>query len=139
MSTLSEVSKLFESASSDRQHQDLMAEVVSMLTSRQGGLNNLAQTFERNGLGHIISSWIGNGENAPVSADQVKSVLGSECVADLAKKAGIPPDAAIQYLTKALPGLVDALTPNGQEGEAGDLLSRGKEILAAFVSKKPGV
>jgi hypothetical protein len=34
---------------------------------------------------------------------------------------------------------VDALTPNGQVGKTNDLLSRGKEILAAFASKKEGV
>jgi uncharacterized protein YidB (DUF937 family) len=139
MSILTEVSKIFESTTSDGQHQSLVAEAVTMLTCREGGLNALKQNFEQNGLGHIISSWIGNGENAPISPDQIKSVLGSDCVANLARKAGISPETATQYLTKSLPHLVDALTPNGQVGGANDLLSRGKEILAVFASKKEGV
>jgi uncharacterized protein YidB (DUF937 family) len=138
MSILTEVSKIFESTASDGQHQNLMAEAVTMLTSREGGLNALKQNFEQNGLGHIISSWIGNGENAAIAPEQIKSVLGSDCVANLATKAGISPETATQYLTKSLPHLVDALTPNGKIGGANDLLSRGKEILAAFASKKDG-
>src|SRR5579862_5055871 len=129
MSILTEVSKIFESTTNDSQRQSLVAEVVNMLTSREGGLHALTQNFEQNGLRHIISSWIGNGENAPISPDQIKSVLGNDCVANLAKKAGISPDTATQYLTKSLPSLVDALTPNGKVGGANDLMSLGKEIL----------
>ena len=139
MSTPTEVSKIFESATNDGQHQSLVAEAVSMLTSRIGGLNALTQNFEQNGLGHIISSWIGNGENAPITPGQISSVLGSDCVTNLAKKAGISQETVTQYLSKSLPGLVDALTPNGKVGGTNDLMSRGKEILAAFASKKQGV
>jgi uncharacterized protein YidB (DUF937 family) len=139
MSILIEVSKIFESTGSDGQHQNLVAEAVTMLTTREGGLNALKQNFEQNGLGHIISSWIGNGENAPISPDQIKSALGSECVANLARRAGISPETATRYLTTSLPHLVDALTPNGQVGRANDLMSRGKEILAVFASKQQGV
>jgi uncharacterized protein YidB (DUF937 family) len=138
MSILTEVSKIFESTASDGQHQNLVAEAVTVLTTREGGLNALKQNFEQNGLGHIISSWIGNGENAPISPGQIKSVLGSDCIANLARRAGISPETAAQYLTKSLPHLVDALTPNGHVGGANDLMSRGKEILAAFVSKQQG-
>jgi uncharacterized protein YidB (DUF937 family) len=134
--TFSEVSKIFESVPGDGQHQSLAIEVLRMLTSDEGGLNRLTHTFEQNGLGHIISSWIGNGENKAISADQIKTVLGSECVADLAKKAGVAPDKAGEYLSNTLPNLVDALTPDGRASGSNELLARGKEILAALVLKK---
>src|SRR5579864_161051 len=136
MSTITDVSKILETTSNEGQHRSLVVEAVRMLTSREGGLTALTQTFERNGLEHIISSWIGTGENAPISADQIKATLGSERLADLAKKAGISPDTATQYLTNTLPRLVDALTPNGKVGNASDLFSIGKEILAAVAPKK---
>ena len=139
MSTPTDVGKIFETTTSGGQHQSLVIEAVRMLTSREGGLSALTQTFERNGLGHIISSWIGTGENAPVSADQIKTALGSERVADLARKAGLSPESAAQYLTNTLPRLVDALTPNGKVGDGADLLGRGKEILAALTSRNQGV
>ena len=139
MSILTEVSKILENVTNDGQHESLVAEAVIMLTGREGGLKALTQNFEQNGLGHIISSWVGNGENAPISRDQINSVLGSDCVANLARKAGISPETAAQYLTKSLPSLVDALTPNGNVEGANDLMSRGKEILAAFASKRQGL
>jgi uncharacterized protein YidB (DUF937 family) len=136
LTTPNDVSKILEGTPNDGQHQSLVIETVRMLTSREGGLSSLAQAFEQNGLGHIISSWIGTGKNAPITADQIKTVLGSQCVADLAKKTGISPDKANQYLTYTLPKLIDTLTPNGKATSAQDLLSRGKEILAAFVPQK---
>lgn len=138
MSTPSDVSKVFEATSHDAQHQSLIVEAVRMLTTHEGGLSALTQVFERNGLGHIVSSWIGNGDNASISPDQIKAVLGSERLADLAKRAGISPDTATRYLSNTLPSLVDALTPTGTVGGGGDLLSRGKEILAACTSTKQG-
>ena len=63
---------------------------------------------------------------------------GGLTAADLAQKAGLSPDSATQYLTTALPKLVDALTPNGNVGDASELLSIGKEILAAFAPIKEG-
>lgn len=136
MTTPSDVSKILEGVPSSGQHQSLAIEVLQMLASREGGLNGLKQAFEQNGLGHVISSWIGTGENAAISPDQIKKVLGSECVADLAKKVGTAPDKASEYLTNTLPHLVDALTPNGQVGSSNDLVSRGKEILAELIPKK---
>jgi uncharacterized protein YidB (DUF937 family) len=139
MSVLIEVSKSFESTTSDGQHQSLVAEAATMLTAREGVLNALKENFERNELGHIISTWIGKLAIVAILSDQVESVLGNNCVANLATKAGISPETTTEYLTKSLPHLADALTPNGKIGGANDLLSRGNEILAAFASKKEGV
>jgi uncharacterized protein YidB (DUF937 family) len=136
MGTLVDTSKIIEAASNNREHQSLAVEAVRMLTSGQGGLSALAQSFDRNGLGHIIGSWIGSGTNAPISPDQVKTVIGNDRLSELAKKVGISPDTVSQYLSKSLPNVVDALTPSGKVGEAGDLLSRGREILAALSSSK---
>jgi len=43
LSILTEVNKIFESTTNDRQQQNLVAEAVTMLTSRKGGLNALTQ------------------------------------------------------------------------------------------------
>jgi len=137
MSTLTSTSKILDNISGNKEHQSLAVEAVRMLTGGQGELNRLSQSFEQNGLGHIIDSWIGNGANAPISADQVQTVLGSGRLAELARKAGISPEAAGKYLSTTLPHVVDALTPDGRVAEAGDLMSRGRAIIAAFVSSKP--
>lgn len=66
----------------------LLQQLVSML-SQPGGLSNLTSAFQKAGLGNIVQSWISGGQNLPISPDQVKTVLGSGTVANLAKSAGI--------------------------------------------------
>ena len=91
-----------------------------------GGLGGLVGKFEQAGLGHVVGSWIGNGQNLPISADQLKSVLGSDAVASIAQKLGVDPNTALGQISQMLPGLVDKMTPNGQApagglGNMGDL------------------
>ena len=60
----------------------LLQQLIAML-SKPGALSNLTQSFQSAGLGNILQSWIGTGQNLPISADQVRKVLGSGTVADL--------------------------------------------------------
>ena len=66
----------------------LLQQLIAML-SKPGALADLTSKFQSAGLGNILQSWIGTGQNLPISADQVSKVLGAGTVADLAKKAGI--------------------------------------------------
>jgi uncharacterized protein YidB (DUF937 family) len=91
-----------------------------------GGLGGLVGKFEQAGLGNVVSSWVGNGQNMPISADQLQSVLGSGAVSDIAAKLGINPADAMGQLSTMLPGIINHLTPNGQApagglGNMGDL------------------
>ncbi len=92
-----------------------------------GGLNGLVEKFNQAGLGDVVNSWIGKGENQPISADQLTNVLGSDVVANAAGKLGLDPSQLSGQLSAMLPGLVDKLTPNGAApegglGNAGDLM-----------------
>jgi uncharacterized protein YidB (DUF937 family) len=100
----------------------LLQAVVGMLSqnSSSGGLAGLVQTLQKNGLTDIVNSWVGTGQNLPVSAQQIKQGLGGDLLNQLASKAGLSPDAASSQLANLLPGLVDKLTPNGKI-EAGGL------------------
>ena len=107
----------------------LLQEVTGLLGNdgSHGGLGGLMDKFQQAGLGHLMTSWIGSGQNLPVSADQVNQVLGSDAVAGMAAKLGIDPQQAASQLSQLLPGLIDHLTPQGQApqnglGNAGDLL-----------------
>ena len=96
-----------------------MKSVVDMLGSNQGGgLGGLVQAFQQNGLGHLMDSWIGTGQNLPVSSDQIQQALGPK-VQELAQQHGMSTDAVSQALSQFLPGLVDHLTPNGQLPQGG--------------------
>jgi len=107
----------------------LVHSMFSMIQSQPGGLAGLVQNFEQKGLGNVVQSWVSNGQNLPISADQISHVLGSDAVKNLAAKAGISPDQAGSQLASLLPGLIDKLTPNGHTGDAGGLLSSALNAL----------
>ena len=114
--------------------QGLVTSVLEMLSNRRGGISGLAETFQQNGLGHIVSSWIGTGGNLPVSADQVQQVFGNEQIQAFAQKAGIAPEAASSQLAELLPCVVDKLTPGGEVPQGGDLMSTGMGLLQGLFS-----
>jgi uncharacterized protein YidB (DUF937 family) len=92
----------------------LATSLLQMVQNQPGGLQGLVQNFHDKGLGAVAQSWIENGQNAPISADQIHQVLGSDQVKALAAKAGISPDEAGGAIAQLLPGIIDKLTPNGQ-------------------------
>src|ERR1700722_16106886 len=92
----------------------LASTVMQVINNQPGGLSGLVQQFHDKGLGSLVSSWVGTGQNLPISADQIQHVLGSEQVKELAAKAGISPEAASSHLSQLLPMLIDKITPNGQ-------------------------
>ena len=80
---------------------------------RAGGLAGLLQAFEQGGLGHLVASWVGTGQNLPVTPDQVQGALGADRIQEIAQRAGIPAGEASQAIAAVLPQVIDRLTPNG--------------------------
>jgi uncharacterized protein YidB (DUF937 family) len=97
------------------QVQNPMMDLVKGLIANPngGGLAGLLQQFQAGGLGHLADSWVGKGQNLPISPEQIQSVLGSEWVRQMAAKVGIAPDALSGHLANVLPQLVDKVTPDG--------------------------
>ena len=121
--------------SAGAQQGGLAASVLELLGNRQGGIAGLAEMFQQNGLGNIVSSWIGTGANLPVSAEQIQQVFGSEQIQAFAQKAGIAPEGASSQLAALLPEIVDRLTPGGEVPQGGDLMSAGMGLLQGLFSK----
>jgi uncharacterized protein YidB (DUF937 family) len=80
----------------------------------QGGLNAIVAKLQQSGLGDIAKSWVGTGQNLPISADQLKQVLGSDVVRQLAAKYNIPIDQVAEVLAHQLPQAVDNASPDGK-------------------------
>ncbi len=94
------------------------------LLKTQGGVGGLAEKFGQAGLGDVVGSWIGQGANAGISAEQIAAVLGSGPLADFARKLGVSPQQASETLAGLLPEAIDRLTPGGQVDGADDLLAK---------------
>ncbi len=92
-------------------HPGLFDGLVAMIRDR--GLASLMETLKGAGLSEAVSSWVSQGVNLPVTADQIRNALGSDTITALAAKAGLPADQVSALLAKIMPSLVDKLTPNG--------------------------
>jgi uncharacterized protein YidB (DUF937 family) len=109
------------------------AAILQMIQNHPGGISGMAQSFQTNGLGGLISSWIGTGQNQPISPAQIQQVLGSGPVQALAQKLGVSPEQASSTLSQYLPMVIDKLTPNGAVPEQSSLLQMGESVLASFM------
>jgi len=86
---------------------------LNKMLSSVGGVSGLISKLKEGGLQQQLNSWIGKGDNQPVSPEQVKNALGHDTVANIAAQAGISPDRAASDLAKALPDVIDKATPDG--------------------------
>ena len=78
-----------------------------------GGIGGIVAQLQQGGLGPQVASWLGNGTNLPVSADQLRGVLGNQQIQQLATHLGLPVDDALKFLAQHLPQTVDQASPNG--------------------------
>jgi uncharacterized protein YidB (DUF937 family) len=107
----------------------LMEQVLGLISNPEaGGLGGLIDTFKNKGLGEAISSWIGTGENQPVSGEQITNALGTDTIQKIAHKLGISETEVSRNLAALLPQVIDKLTPNGTVPEGG-LLEQGLSLL----------
>jgi uncharacterized protein YidB (DUF937 family) len=96
----------------------VVSQVLAALRGQGGatnGLGSLLQAFESGGLGHLFQSWVGTGQNLPVSPQQIQSALGNSALMQrIVQATGMQPADVAQHLSVVLPQIVDHLTPNGQ-------------------------
>ncbi len=89
-------------------------EALSGLTSGEGlDIAGIAEKLKEGGLGDQLSSWLGDGENESVSADQLTNALGADKIGEMASKLGVDSGAAAETLSQAMPSLLDKLSSGG--------------------------
>ncbi|HEY2793120.1 MAG TPA: YidB family protein [Micromonosporaceae bacterium] len=98
------------------------------------GMNSLLQNLDSAGAGDQVKSWIGTGDNKPISPDQVTQAIGADHLAAAAKDAGISPQEAATELSKVLPQVVDTATPNGQAPATSDF----EQMFSKLFGGDPG-
>jgi uncharacterized protein YidB (DUF937 family) len=91
----------------------MLNDVLQKLGGSQG-LQGLTQKLAQGGLGQQVESWIGHGDNRPVSGQQITQALGENQVQQVASQVGASPQEVSDQLAKDLPQYVDKATPDGQ-------------------------
>ena len=114
----------------------LLQMALQMLTNKGegggNGLGGLMDAFQNAGLGDQLKSWIGTGQNMPISADQLSEALGSDKIRDIAGQLGMSQGEVSGGLADMLPQLIDRITPNGQLPDNHNLL---ESALSAFLKR----
>ena len=103
---------------------------------QQGGgldIGNLVSGMQAKGLGDVASSWLGDGENASISPDQLKDVLGQDKIAAAAEQLGTDEGSLLDGLKDALPQMVDKSSSGGSlldsVGGLGGVANMAKKFL----------
>ncbi|MDH6229571.1 uncharacterized protein YidB (DUF937 family) [Mesorhizobium soli] len=92
-----------------------------------GGLGGLLDKLRASGQGSTADSWVGTGQNQPISPNDLGQAIGQPTLKALADRAGMSEEQLLQQLSAALPGVVDKLTPGGnvpQQEQIASLLNR---------------
>jgi len=114
------------------------AAIGGVLNSLIGGgdkmdVGGLVSGLKSQGLGDMAESWLGDGENAPISAEQLQGVLGQEKIAAAAAELGTDEGSLLSGLQDALPQLVDKASSGGSLldslGGAAGLAGMAKKFL----------
>lgn len=113
----------------------LMQAALSLLANngQAGGVHGLVHQFNQAGLGNVIQSWIGTGENVPVSGEQMQQVLDASQLHEISEETGLPEPEAASQLGDMLPDLVDKLTPAGHVPPGG--LGNMSNLLDHFLGR----
>ncbi|MBV9727086.1 MAG: OmpA family protein [Gammaproteobacteria bacterium] len=91
----------------------LVQEVVNMVTGSPGGVGGFVDKLRSAGLGSEITSWLGNANAAPLSAQQLTRVIGPSVLGDIGSRLGLGASAVSAAVGYILPKLIGMLTPGG--------------------------
>jgi len=96
----------------------------NLLGGSDGGidLGSLVSGLSENGLGSIVGSWLGSGENESISMDSITDLLGADKISEFASSLGLSEESAKGALADALPNIVDKAS-EGEGSLVEDLLS----------------
>jgi uncharacterized protein YidB (DUF937 family) len=79
-----------------------------------GGLGDLLKQFQGAGKGDVAHSWVGTGQNQPITPSDLSKVLTPEQIDFLATRTGLSHEELLAGLSEQLPKAVDHLTPDGR-------------------------
>lgn len=99
-----------DKANADSTHSALQ-DVLGL--NQPGGIASLVGQFTSSGMGQQVQSWVGNGSNLPITADQVQQILSNDQVKALVDRTGLSTDTLLPLVAKLLPHAVDQATPSG--------------------------
>jgi uncharacterized protein YidB (DUF937 family) len=107
-----------------------MLQMALRMLQQNGGIEGLLAKFQQAGMGQQAQSWIGTGQNMPVSPDALSQIFGQGQLGQIAQQLGMSREQATDGLAQALPHVVDQMTPGGKiPDDHNDLVAQALAIL----------
>jgi uncharacterized protein YidB (DUF937 family) len=88
--------------------------ILSQVLANSGGLQGVVNKLQQAGLDKQVASWLSNGQNIPVTKEQLRAAINDKELQQIARSLGVPVDQALDVLAKYLPDAIDQASPNGQ-------------------------
>jgi uncharacterized protein YidB (DUF937 family) len=110
--------------------QSPLLQAALQLMQQNGGLPGIISKFEHGGMAEHVGSWIGTGENIPITGSQLQEILGTGTIGQIAQQLGLSHGDASSGLAQVLPQIIDHMTPTGQvAADHGDMLKQALSML----------
>ncbi len=94
-----------------------VTDALSGLLSNENGdfdLGSLvSNAMSGDGIGSIVSSWLGDGENEAIDAGGLTSLFGEDKISEFASKLGVDTDTAMSGLSDVIPNMIDKSSEGG--------------------------
>lgn len=111
-----------------------LAEALTGLLGSGGSGFNLqdvvSQIMSSGGMRSIVESWLGDGANEEISADQLTSFIDADRIKGFADALGLGEDDAKNGLAEALPQMIDKVSHGGNLlGGSDSILDMAKKLF----------
>lgn len=114
-----------------------ISDALSGLLGGKGGQIDIqglvSKLMAGGGLENIVQSWLGDGENSAISADQISDFFGSGKISDFASQLGLAKGQTTEGLANIIPQLLDKASSGGSllDGldDIGGMLNMAKKFF----------
>lgn len=111
-----------------------VTDALSGLLSNEDGNLDLgsivSNAMSGDGIGSIVSSWLGDGENEAIDSGGLTSLFGEDKISEFASKLGVDSDTALSGLSDAIPNMLD------KSSEGGNLMG---SLLSSAMGSSGGI
>jgi len=98
-------------------------------------IGSLVSGLQSKGLGDVAGSWLGDGDNSPISADQLKSVVDGNKLSQLSSLLGTDEGSVLSGLQDAMPQMVDKASSGGSLLDSIGGLSGAANLAKGLLNK----
>jgi OmpA-OmpF porin, OOP family len=101
---------------------------------KNGALAGFIDQFRQKGMLDLVNSWLGKNENRGISVGQLETVMGTDVLAEMAKKLGLGQATVSSALSYLLPNVIDKLSPDGVIPTSSEIPSGVRSYLVGYES-----